>query len=159
MRCFGHQRELSESASQIYKPQELLDFKQLYHSSISTRQLTHSIRSFVFLLKETLKPPPKTQTLINNVVLSIPEGRDQADSGRMLVSSGRPSYPRVCTIPWLTLSRHTHLIFVSAFALVLNVVSSTTGAVPSAPPSPALKPVRALDNAPAQDARTGRPRR
>jgi hypothetical protein len=51
--------------------------------------------------------------------------------------------------------------FVQFFRLIpiLDVDSFTSDAAPSVPPYPALKPVRALDNAPAQGARTGRPRR
>jgi hypothetical protein len=141
--------------SRIYKPYKDLGHRRNSISLSSRLDNSHTRSSSCSskLITNTHKPPPKTQTHINNVVLSIPEGRDQADSGRMLVSRvfiRSSHHPHL--LPWLTLPSCSCI-------LDLDLVSFTTDAAPSAPPSPAPKPVRVLDNAPAQGARTGRPRR
>jgi hypothetical protein len=70
----------------------------LFHLDSTTYTIDH-------LLAQALPSPLHTRThyrthkhLFNNVVLSIPEGRDQADSGRMLVSPGRSSDPLIILI-------------------------------------------------------------
>lgn len=82
-------------------PTRTLDIRRNSITTLSSRLDNSHNRSSSCsskLITNTHKPPPKTQTLFNNVVLSIPEGRDQADSGRMLVSPGRSSDPLIILI-------------------------------------------------------------
>jgi hypothetical protein len=101
LRCFGHQRELSESTSRIYKPYKNFGHRRnsiTLSSRLDNLHNRSSSCSSTTLTTTHQNPPSNTQTLVNNVVLSIPEGRDQADSGRMLVSPGRSSDPLIILI-------------------------------------------------------------
>jgi hypothetical protein len=154
LRCFGHQRELSEF--EYINPTRTWTSTQLYHSFISTRQLAYSI---IFLLKHYphhYTPEPTTEhtntcqqcRAVNPRRPRSSRLRADARKSRSIIRSSQHPH----RLPWLTLSS-------SSFVFVLDSNSASTAAAPSALPSPAPKPVRALDNAPVQGARTGRPRR
>jgi hypothetical protein len=101
LRCFGHERELSESASRIYKPYKVFGHRR-NSITLSSRLDNSHTRSSSCSSKHPYHTQTRTQLKNTydqqHVVLSVPEGRDQANSGRMLVSPGRSSDPLIVLI-------------------------------------------------------------